>query len=81
DVGVQMAYVEQQRLDGYDLIVKHALTRKRKEAFDRRVLRRAPGEVIFQKGQLVQIRREKDGHRAENKLMPRWSVPHRVVEQ
>ncbi|THU78901.1 hypothetical protein K435DRAFT_611060, partial [Dendrothele bispora CBS 962.96] len=79
DVEVQMAYVEQQRLDGYDMIVRDAL--RRKEAFDRRVLRRAPGEVIFKVGQLVQIRREKDGHRAENKLMPRWSVPHRVKER
>ncbi|THU83661.1 hypothetical protein K435DRAFT_608567, partial [Dendrothele bispora CBS 962.96] len=79
DVEVQMAYVEQQRLDGYDMIVRHAL--RRKEAFDRRVLRRDPGEVIFKKGQLVQIRREKDGHRAENKLMPRWSIPHRVTER
>ncbi|THV01368.1 hypothetical protein K435DRAFT_614886, partial [Dendrothele bispora CBS 962.96] len=79
DVGIQVAYVEQQRLDGYDLIVQQAL--KRKEVFDKRVLRRAPGEVIFKKGRLVQIRREKDGHQAENKLMPRWSVPHRVLER
>ncbi|THU98760.1 hypothetical protein K435DRAFT_621403, partial [Dendrothele bispora CBS 962.96] len=79
DISTQMAYVEQQRLDGYDMIVKHAL--KRKAAFDRRVMRRFPGEVIFQKGQLVQIKKEKDGHRAENKLLPRWSVPHRVVER
>ncbi|THV05883.1 hypothetical protein K435DRAFT_585493, partial [Dendrothele bispora CBS 962.96] len=79
DVEVQMAYVEQQRLDGYDMIMRHAL--RRKEVFDRRVLRRDPGEVIFKKGQLVQIRREKDRHRAENKSMPRWSIPHRVTER
>lgn len=53
DVALQMAYVAQQRLDGYAEAVAHAL--KRKTAFDKKVLSNNPGEVVFRKGQLVQI--------------------------
>ena len=51
EVAVQMAYVAQQRLDGYAEMVTHAI--KRKSIFDKRVLARKPGEVVFSKGQLV----------------------------
>ncbi|THU91097.1 hypothetical protein K435DRAFT_558798, partial [Dendrothele bispora CBS 962.96] len=54
DVDIQMAYVEQQRLDGYDAMIRHAL---RKEVFDKRLLAKHPREVIFKNGQLVQIYR------------------------
>jgi hypothetical protein len=53
DTALQMAYVAQQRLDGYAEAVGHAL--KRKATFDKRVLARKPGEVTFSRGQLVQI--------------------------
>ena len=53
DTTTQMAYVAQQQLDGYSEMVNHAL--KRKAIFDKQVLARKPGEVIFHKGQLVQI--------------------------
>jgi hypothetical protein len=49
---IHMAYAVQQRLDGYEATVKHAITHKR--AFDRRVLK-SSGEVSFRKGNLVQI--------------------------
>lgn len=55
DTALQMAYIAQQRLDGYAEAVAHAL--KRKATFDKRVLAQKPDEVIFSKGQLVQIYR------------------------
>ena len=76
-----MAYVAQQHLDGYSEAVAHAL--KRKTAFDKRVLSRNPGEVIFLKGQLVQIYRNNLDYtfKTDRKLLPKWSVPQRVVSR
>jgi hypothetical protein len=81
DVDVQMAYVTQQRIDGYDKIVRHAF--KRKSVFDRRVVRETKGEVIFQKGDLVQVLRSGlfNTFKTERKLAPRWSAPRRIVER
>ena len=81
DVTTQMAYVAQQRLDGYAEAVAHAI--KRKAAFDKRVLARNPGEVIFSKGQLVQIYRSDLDYtfKTERKLLPKWSPPQRVVDR
>ena len=45
DTTLQMAYVAQQRLDGYAEAVAHAL--KRKTTFDKRVQAQKPGEVSF----------------------------------
>ena len=53
EVEVQMAYVEQQRLDGYAHTLSHA--HKQKLIFDRKLLSWAPKEVIFKAGQLVQV--------------------------
>ncbi|KAH7917343.1 hypothetical protein BV22DRAFT_986307, partial [Leucogyrophana mollusca] len=74
-----MAYVAQQRLDGYDAAVRHAV--KRKAAFDKRVIAKKPGEVIFTKGQLVQVYRNDLDYtfRTERKLLPKWSEPQRIV--
>ena len=68
---IHMAYVAQQRLDGYDEAIRHAL--KRKATFDKRVLRQHPGEVIFKKGQLVQVYRNDLDYtfKTERKLMPK----------
>ncbi|KAG2746918.1 hypothetical protein P692DRAFT_201653860, partial [Suillus brevipes Sb2] len=78
DVLAQIAYVEQQRMDGYDEIVHHAI--KRKAKFDKKLLQRAPGEVIFKPGQLVQIYRSDLDYtfKNERKFIPKWSIPHRV---
>ena len=59
--------------------ITHAL--KRKTAFDKKVLSKQPGEVIFLKGQLVQIYRSDLDYtfKTERKLLPKWSVPHRVT--
>ena len=79
DATLQMAYVAQQRLDGYAEAVTHAL--KRKSAFDRKVQAGKLGEVIFSKGQLVQIYRSDLDYtfKTERKLLPKWSIPHRVT--
>lgn len=81
DTALQMAYVAQQRLDGYAEAVAHAL--KRKTTYDRRVLAQKPGEVIFSKGQLVQIYRSDLDYtfKTERKLLPKWSTPQRVVKR
>lgn len=81
DTALQMAYVAQQQLDGYAEAVAHAL--KQKSAFDKRVLAQKPGEVIFTKNQLVQIyRNDLDfTFKTEQKLLPKWSVPHRIISR
>ncbi|THU97912.1 hypothetical protein K435DRAFT_604962, partial [Dendrothele bispora CBS 962.96] len=81
EVSTQAAYVEQQELDGYDRMVRHGL--KRKEAFDRRVEKQTGKEVVFAKGDLVQVHKSEleNTFKTEKKLMPRWSVPRRVVER
>ena len=79
DVALQIAYVTQQRLDGYSEAVAHAL--RRKNVFDKRVLAKNPGEVIFSNGDLVQIYRSDLDYtfKTDRKLLPKWSVPQRVV--
>ena len=74
-----MAYVTQQRLDGYAEMVAHAI--KRKSTFDKRVLGRKPGEVVFHKGQLVQIYRSDLDYtfKTDPKLLPKWSPPQRIL--
>jgi hypothetical protein len=81
EVEVQMAYVEQQRLDGYAHISSHA--HRRKLAFDRKVSSRAPREVIFKAGQLVQVYRSDLDFtfKAERKMEPKWSAPRRVTSR
>ena len=78
DTTIQMAYVAQQHLDGYAAAVAHAL--RRKTAFDKRVLEHTPGEVIFLKGQLVQIYRSDLDFtfKTERKLLPKWSTPQHI---
>jgi hypothetical protein len=53
DAATQMAYVAQQRLDSHAEAIGHALNRK--AAFNKKVLAKNLGEVVFSKGQLVQI--------------------------
>lgn len=78
DAPIHIAYVEQQQIDGYEEMVRHAI--KRKMAFDKRVLKTAPGEVIFNRGQLVQVYRNDLDYtfKADRKLLPKWSVPRRI---
>ena len=81
DTTLQMAYVAQQRLDGYAEAVAHAI--KRKTTFDKRVLAQRPGEVTFSKNHLVQIYRSDLDYtfKTERKLLPKWSTPHRVLSR
>lgn len=81
DIDTQMAYIAQQRLDGYSEAVHHAI--RRKAAFDRKVDRKQGGPITFGVGQLVQIHRS-DLHNtlsSDRKLQPMWSQLKRVKEQ
>ncbi|GLB38087.1 putative retrotransposable element Tf2 155 kDa protein type 1-like [Lyophyllum shimeji] len=81
DIAVQMAYMDQQRVDGYASIVDHAQERKAK--FDRKVMGRAPKEVVFKAGQLVQVYRNDLDYtfKVERKMEPKWSAPRRVTSR
>jgi hypothetical protein len=81
EVETQMAYVVQQRLDRYEAIVRHVVSRK--GAFDRRMLAKKPGQVVFKQGQLVQIYRSDLDYtfKTECKLLPKWSQPRRITKQ
>ena len=69
-------------LYGYaEVVVAHVL--KRKSAFDKRVLLRNPGEVIFSKGQLVHIYRSDLYYtfKMERKLLLKWYVPQQITSR
>jgi len=78
EVALHLALVEQQHLDGYAAIVDH--TAKRKSTFDAKLHQQAPWNVVFQPGDLVQIHATEWVHTftAIKKLIPMWSIPHRV---
>lgn len=81
EIAVHLTFAEQLHLDGYTATVDHAT--KRKAVFDAKLLSRAPREVVFEKGDLVQV------HATEwtlmvasmRKLVPMGSVPHRVASR
>jgi transposase InsO family protein len=81
DFDIHMAYAAQQKLDGYAEAVRHAMDRKTR--FDRRMLDSDEEEVVFEKGQLVQVYRNDlaKSISSERKLTPMWSEPHRVLER
>ena len=81
ETDTQMAYVNQQRFEGYAQIVDHAL--QRKAAFDKRVLDHAPREVVFRAGDLVQVYRSDLDFtfKTERKLLPKFSAPRRVIHR
>ncbi|PPQ92619.1 hypothetical protein CVT25_007819 [Psilocybe cyanescens] len=81
EVLLHSAYVNQQRLDGYSQMVENAY--RRKGAFDKKVEARAPREVVFEPGQLVQVYRSDLDYtyKAIRKLEPKWSAPRRVVSR
>ena len=65
-------------MDGFSTTVDHAV--KCKKAFDRKVLKRAPKEVVFKEGVLVQVFRSDLLHTVSTmkKLVPMWSIPRRI---
>ena len=81
DVTVQMAYINQQCLDGANHTALHAA--KRKAAFDRKVQRTNAEEVVFTEDQLVQVYDNslETTISTTRKLLPRWSAPRRIVQQ
>ena len=81
DFDTHIAYAAQQRLDGYAEAIRHAIDRKTR--FDRQILDSKEGEIVFKKGQLVQIHRSDlaKSISSKRKLAPMWSEPHRVLER
>ena len=81
EVETQMAYVDQQRFDGYAHIVDHA--HRRKTTFDKQVLSRSPREVICRAGDLVQVYRSDLDYtfQTDRKMLPKFSAPRRVVSR
>jgi hypothetical protein len=79
EVAVHLSLVEQQRLDAYSAIVDHAA--KRKVLFDTKLLKNTLGNVVFQPGDLVQVHATEWVHTLASikKLIPMWSIPHRVA--
>jgi hypothetical protein len=79
EVATHLALVEQQHLDGYSAIVEHAVRRKNK--FNMKLLQRAPREVVFKTGDLVQTHATQwvRTFAAIKKLTPMWSPPRHVV--
>ena len=71
DANMHIAYVAQQCPDGYDTTIQHTLSQK--AAFNRRVLAKSPGEVVFTRGQLVQVYRSNLNYtfKAEWKMLPK----------
>jgi len=56
---------------------------RRKATFDRRVLKTHPKEVIFKRGDLVQVHRTDltFTHSTIQKLIPRWSPPFCITQR
>ncbi|KAG6904893.1 hypothetical protein DXG01_006433 [Tephrocybe rancida] len=81
EVVVQMAYMDQLRLDGHAAIVEHA--NKRKNVFDKKLTSWAPKEIIFTAGQLVQVyRNDLDfTFQVGRKMEPKWSAPRQVTKR
>ena len=81
DVMAHLAYVEQQRLDGYDNTIRHAI--QRKTLFDKRIRAKKSGEVVYKQGQLVQVYRSDLDYtfKVERKMISKWSRPFRVAER
>jgi hypothetical protein len=80
-IDTHMAYVAQQWLDGYAEAVHHVF--RRKAAFDHKVLKSKSGEVVFYRGQLIQVYcSDLAGTLStEKKLAVMWSNPRWIVDQ
>ncbi|KAF8546063.1 hypothetical protein OG21DRAFT_1379318, partial [Imleria badia] len=81
DIATQMAYINQQRLDGASHAALHEI--EQKVAFDRKVLRTNAGEVVFTEDQLVQVYNNSldTTLSTTRKLLPQWSAPRRIVQR
>ena len=72
---LHLSIAEQQCLDGYSLIIDHAAHRKAQ--FDTKVEKCAPKNMIFEKGDLVQVHQTQWHNTLSlmKKLVPMWSIP------
>jgi hypothetical protein len=79
EAAIHMAYVEQQCINGYEAMVKHAMARKC--TFNKHMWKTS-GETIFKKGQLIQVYCSNLDYmfKTEHKVTPKWSQPYRVTK-
>ena len=73
---LHLLITEQQCLNGYDSIVNH--TENQKAHFDVKVLKYTPRQVVFEKGDLVQVHQSQwhNTFTAMRKMDSMWSVPN-----
>ena len=78
EVLLHLSIVEQQCLDGYSSIIDH--TAHRKPRFDTKVKKCALKNIIFKKGDLVQVHQTQWHNTLSliKKLVPMWSIPSRT---
>ena len=79
EVNIHLVFVKQQHLNGYAATVDHTI--KQKATFNAKVRQQPLKNVIFQPGDLVQAYVTKLVRRftSVKKLIPMWSIPHRIV--
>ena len=79
EILLHLLIAEQQCLDGYNSIVNH--TANQKARLDVKVLKHAPRQVVFKKGDLVQVHQSQwhNTFAVMRKMVPMWSVPNRVA--
>ena len=78
---LHLSIAKQQCLDGYDSIVNH--TTNRKARFNAKVLKHTPRQVVFEKGDLVQVHQSQwhNTFIVMRKMVPMWSVPNWVASR
>ena len=78
DLNKQLAYMAQQRFNGYTEAVEHTV--QRKTVFDRRVKRSGGGVAEWKEGDLVQVFRSERAKAVgtERKLTPMWRNKYRT---
>ena len=79
DIALHLSIAEQQCLDGYNSVVNHAAHRKAR--FDTKVIKWAPKNVMFKRGDLMQVHQTQwhNTFLSMRKLTPMWSISNRVT--
>jgi hypothetical protein len=79
DTAIHMAYAEQQHIDGYEAVVKHAIAWK--HVFNKCMWKNS-SKITLKEGQLIQVYHSDLDYtfKMECKVMPKWSQPYRVMK-
>ena len=78
DILLHLSITEQQCFDGYSASVDHAA--KHKAQFNAKVRKHTPKNVVFKKGDLVQVHQTQWHHTLTSmrKMVPMWSIPNHI---